>query len=55
MLAGALWPGDVVIMDNLGSHKGQAVRRLIREAGAKLLFLPRSGRNGRTTFDSIGK
>jgi len=33
--------GDIVIMDNLGSHKGQAVRRLIRSAGAKLFFLPR--------------
>jgi transposase len=33
--------GDVVIMDNLGSHKGQAVRRLIRAVGAKLFFLPR--------------
>jgi transposase len=33
--------GDVVIMDNLGSHKGQAVRRLICAAGAKLFFLPR--------------
>ncbi len=28
-------------MDNLGSHKGKAVRRLIRSAGAKLFFLPR--------------
>ena len=28
-------------MDNLGSHKGKAVRRLIRAAGAKLFFLPR--------------
>src|SRR5262245_51580513 len=27
--------------DNLGSHKGKAVRRLIRAAGAKLFFLPR--------------
>jgi transposase len=27
-------------MDNLGSHKGQAVRQLIRAAGAKLFFLP---------------
>jgi transposase len=27
-------------MDNLGSHKGHAVRRAIRAAGAKLLFLP---------------
>jgi transposase len=35
-----LKPGDVVILDNLGSHKGQAVRKAIRAAGAKLLFLP---------------
>jgi len=35
-----LSPGDVVIMDNLGSHKGAAVRKAIRAAGAKLLFLP---------------
>ncbi len=33
--------GDIVIMDNLGSHKGKAVRRLIRSAGAKLFFLPK--------------
>lgn len=35
-----LKPGDVVVLDNLGSHKGQAVRRAIRAAGAHLLFLP---------------
>lgn len=35
-----LAPGDVVIMDNLGSHKGAAVRQAIRSAGARLLFLP---------------
>ncbi len=40
MLAPTLKPGDIVIMDNLGSHKGQAVRRAIRDAGAKLFFLP---------------
>ena len=39
-LAPTLKPGDLVIMDNLGSHKGEAVRRAIRSAGAKLLFLP---------------
>ena len=39
-LVPTLKPGDVVIMDNLGSHKGQAVRKAIRSAGAKLLFLP---------------
>ncbi len=35
-----LKPGDIVIMDNLGSHKGQAVRSAIRSVGARLLFLP---------------
>jgi transposase len=30
----------VVIMDNLGSHKGKAARAAIRERGAHLLFLP---------------
>jgi transposase len=33
--------GDIVIMDNLGSHKGRAVRDLIRSAGGKLFFLPK--------------
>ena len=40
-LVPTLGTGDIVIMDNLGSHKGQAVRQLIRAAGAKLFFLPR--------------
>jgi transposase len=35
-----LKPGDIVILDNLGSHKGQAVRAAIRAAGARMLFLP---------------
>jgi len=35
-----LKPGDVVIMDNLGSHKGRAVRAAIKSVGARLLFLP---------------
>ena len=35
-----LKPGDLVIMDNLGSHKGEAVRAAIRMAGARLIFLP---------------
>ncbi len=39
-LVPTLTPGDIVIMDNLGSHKGKPVRRAIRAAGAKLLFLP---------------
>lgn len=39
-LVPTLAPGDIVIMDNLGSHKGKAVRSAIRAAGAKLFFLP---------------
>jgi len=41
LLVPTLRPGDVVIMDNLGSHRGRDVRRAIREAGARLLFLPK--------------
>ena len=35
-----LAPGDIVVMDNLGSHKGRAVRAAIRAAKAKLFVLP---------------
>jgi transposase len=41
VLLPTLRPGDIVVMDNLGSHKGKIVRRLIRSAGAKLFFLPK--------------
>jgi transposase len=41
VLVPTLRPGDIVIMDNLGSHKGKAVRQFIRAAGAKLFFLPK--------------
>lgn len=41
ILVPTLKPGDIVIMDNLGSHKGKAVRRAIRAVGAKLFFLPK--------------
>ena len=41
VLAPTLEPGDIVLMDNLGSHKGKAVRRAIRTAGAKLILLPK--------------
>ena len=41
VLAPTLKPGDVVMMDNLGSHKGLAIRKAIREAGAKLFLLPK--------------
>jgi putative transposase len=40
-LVPTLRPGDIVVMDNLGSHKGLAVRRAIRAIGAKLIFLPK--------------
>jgi transposase len=40
LLVPTLSQGDIVIMDNLGSHKGKAVRRAIRAAGARLFFLP---------------
>jgi transposase len=40
VLVPTLGPGDIVIIDNLGSHKGKAVRRAIRAARAKLFFLP---------------
>jgi transposase len=32
---------DIVVLDNLGSHKGKAVRQAIKAAGARLLFLPK--------------
>ncbi|TIO41656.1 MAG: IS630 family transposase [Mesorhizobium sp.] len=35
-----LKPGDIVVLDNLGSHKGAAVRDIVRAAGARLFFLP---------------
>jgi len=40
VLVPALRPGDIVVMDNLGSHKARAVRTAIRKAGARLFFLP---------------
>ena len=39
-LAPTLSQGDVVILDNLGSHKGKAARAAIRARGAHLIFLP---------------
>jgi putative transposase len=41
VLAPTLRHGDIVIMDNLGSHKAHAVRRIIRAAGARLFYLPK--------------
>jgi transposase len=41
VLVPTLREGNLVVMDNLGSHKGKAVRELVRSAGAKLFFLPK--------------
>ncbi len=40
VLVPTLSPGDVVVMDNLGSHKGRKARAAIRAVGAHLIFLP---------------
>lgn len=40
VLVPELRPGDIVIMDNLSSHKGPKVREMIEAAGSTLLFLP---------------
>jgi transposase len=39
-LAPSLSPGRVIVMDNLGAHKGDRVRELVEERGCALLFLP---------------
>ena len=39
-LVPTLKPGDIVIMDNLGSHKAKTIRNAINAAGARLWFLP---------------
>ena len=40
VLVPTLKPRDVVVLDNLSSHKGDAVRKAVRAVGARLLFLP---------------
>jgi transposase len=40
MLVPTLAKGDVVILDNLGSHKGKTARKAIRAVGAHMIFLP---------------
>lgn len=40
VLAPELRPGDVIVMDNLSSHKRARTRELIEAAGAELVFLP---------------
>lgn len=40
VLVRELLPGDIVMMDNLSSHKGPAVRAMIEAVGASLFYLP---------------
>jgi len=40
VLVPRLCPGDLVVLDNLSSHKGPTVAALIRAAGADVLYLP---------------
>ena len=40
MVKPILKPKDIVIMDNLGSHKNKRIREIVESAGAKLLYLP---------------
>lgn len=40
ILVPTLKPGDIVVMDNLGSHKVAGVRQAIEACGASLLYLP---------------
>ena len=40
VLAPSLLPGQVVVLDNLGAHKGERVRELVEERGCSLVFLP---------------
>ena len=40
VLVPKLWPGAVVVLDNLGAHKVKGVEELIESAGARLVYLP---------------
>ncbi len=41
VLLPTLKPGDIVVWDNLGSHKSKALRRMVRQGGATIFFLPK--------------
>jgi transposase len=40
MLVPELRPGDIVVLDNLGSHRAQAIREAVLSVGARLAYLP---------------
>jgi hypothetical protein len=44
ILAPTLSPGDVVVLDNLGSHKDKAARAAVRARGAHLISCRRTAR-----------
>ena len=48
LLAPALRPGQVVVMDNLGAHRPKRVRELIEERGCELVYLPAYSPDHRT-------
>ena len=60
VLLPTLRPDDLVVIDNLGSHRGKAIRRIIRSVGAKLFFLPKhwlrnaAGRSVDAVSNAIG-
>jgi transposase len=41
VLLPTLRPNDIVVIDNLGSHRSKIIRRIIRSVGARLFFLPK--------------
>src|SRR5271154_174791 len=55
LLLPVLAPGDIVVMDNLGSHQGRAVRAAIRAAKAKLFFPPASSPDLNPTEPAFAK
>jgi transposase len=40
ILAPSLRPGQVVVLDNLGAHRGERVREIVEARGCSLVFLP---------------
>ena len=41
VLCPTLKPGDIVVVDNLGSHRNAKIREAIEACGASLVFLPK--------------
>lgn len=41
VLAPTLKPGEIVVLDNLGSHRSDSIRKIVDACGARLLYLPK--------------